>query len=51
MEISAEGLPAPADADANLEKIDHTKADGEAGGRFLAALEHALTQLPNVLTR
>jgi pyruvate dehydrogenase E2 component (dihydrolipoamide acetyltransferase) len=26
--------------------IDHTKADGEAGARFLAALERALAQLP-----
>jgi pyruvate dehydrogenase E2 component (dihydrolipoamide acetyltransferase) len=26
--------------------IDHTKADGEAGGRFLAALERAFAQLP-----
>jgi hypothetical protein len=30
--------------------IDHTKADGEAGGRFLAALERAFRAAPD-LTR
>jgi pyruvate dehydrogenase E2 component (dihydrolipoamide acetyltransferase) len=29
--------------------IDHRKADGEAGGRFLAALESSLTELPSKL--